>query len=74
MRLYQNLKMCGKESPMFESITLFAFIVSVMGAVIYSLSEIGNMAMGHKNVNIIKVCCYIIVALCGMWCLFVSSL
>ena len=52
---------------MFEAITLFAFIVSVMGAVIYSLSEIGNMAMGHKNVSIIKVCCYIIVVFCGLW-------
>lgn len=59
---------------MFEAITLFAFIVSVMGAVIYSLSEIGNMAMGHKDIDFIKVRCYIVVALCGMWCLFVSSL
>lgn len=59
---------------MFEAITLFAFIVSVMGAVIYSLSEIGNMAMGHKDIDFIKVCCYIVIALCGMWCLFVSSL
>lgn len=59
---------------MFEAITLFAFIVSVMGAVIYSLSDIGNMAMGYKDIDFIKVCCYIVVTLCGMWCLFVSSL
>ena len=38
---------------MFEAITLFAFIVSVMGAVIYSLSEIGNMAMGHNVIDFI---------------------
>lgn len=59
---------------MFETITLFTFIISVMGAIMYSLGEIGNMAMGYKNMNFIKVCCYIIVALSGMWCLFVSSL
>lgn len=59
---------------MFESITLFAFIVSVMGAILYSLSEIGNMAMGYKDINFIKICCCIIVALSSMWCLFVSSL